>query len=178
MKKAFLSGGFGLLTGLFLSLTPRAQADANIYWDFDNGFYPSTVQISPGETVTWWNVDPYGFDVQITFDNSFSFSLPNLTGQGVTFPDAGTYGFHSDFGDNGSVTVSIPPITLGSPRNESGQFLFDATGLTVGKTNLLQASTNLTSWVAIKTNVADSASMTFTNATALSRRFFRLVELP
>ena len=40
------------------------------------------------------------------------------------------------------------------------------------------ASTNLTSWVAIKTNIADTTTMTFTNSTALPRRFFRLLELP
>ena len=39
-------------------------------------------------------------------------------------------------------------------------------------------STNLTSWTAISTNLADSTSMTFTNATTLSRRFFRLLERP
>jgi len=43
---------------------------------------------------------------------------------------------------------------------------------------VLQASTNLTSWVAITTNVAATSSLTFTNATALPRRFFRLIELP
>jgi hypothetical protein len=67
---------------------------------------------------------------------------------------------------------------LESARQEGSQFLFAATGLTVGKTNVLQASTNLTSWVAIKTNVANNASLAFTNATALPGRFFRLVELP
>ena len=76
------------------------------------------------------------------------------------------------------VLPAPPGIVLESPRKERNQFLFDATGLTVGKTNVLLASTNLTAWTAISTNLADSTSMTFTNATTLSRRFFRLLERP
>ena len=56
--------------------------------------------------------------------------------------------------------------------------MFAASGLTVGKTNVLWASTNLTDWVAMQTNVAANASLTFTNAITLPHRFFRLAELP
>src|ERR1035437_898863 len=275
MKKGIVRGAILLIAGLLLSFPPQVRGDATVYWDSDNGFSPGTVIIGPGDAVTWWNVDPYGFDVQVTFNNSFSFSLPNGYGQEVTFPSQpGIYGYHSDWGENGAVIVNVAPtvlittptnnavlpapatftiqatasdtpddfvsdvefflgtsdatnsiedvfstpystsvtnldagiytliavardspggtstntimitvssgtsVTLIAPRISASQFLFDVTGLTVGKTNIVQASTNLISWTAIKTNVADNTAMTFTNATTLPRRFFRLVELP
>jgi len=181
MKKEIIQGLIYVNVSCFFLIPPHVRADANIYWDFDDGFSPGTVQISPGETVTWWNYDLYGFPVEITVGGSLTFTLTIFTGQGVIFPYAGIYGFSSNWGEYGSVIV-IPPtpagITLESPRSESGQFLFDATGLTVGKTNIVEASTNLLSWTAIQTNVAAAASMSFTNAITLPCQFFRLTELP
>ena len=275
MKKGIVRGVILLIAGVFLSFAPQVRGDATVYWDFENGFSPGTIVIGPGDTVTWWNVDPYGFDVRVTFDNSLSFFLLNLHGSAVTFlSQPGIYGYQSDNNDYGAVIVNVAPmvlittptnnavlpapatftiqatasdtpddfvsdvefflgtsdatnsiedvfstpystsvtnldagiytliavardshgwtstntilinvssgtsVTLIAPRISAGQFLFDVTGLTVGKTNIMQASTNLFSWTAIKTNVADNTLMTFTNATALPRRFFRLVELP
>jgi hypothetical protein len=54
-------------------------------------------------------------------------------------------------------------------------------GLTIGKTNLLEATTNListTSWIYLSTNVATAGTMSFTNPAAMRRQFFRLVQLP
>ena len=104
MKKGIVRGAILLIAGLLLSFAPQVRGDATVYWDFDNGFSPGTVIIGPGDAVTWWNVDPYGFDVQVTFNNSFSFSLPNGYGQPVTFPSQpGIYGYHSNWGENGAV---------------------------------------------------------------------------
>jgi plastocyanin len=275
MKKGIVRGAILLIAGLLLSFAPQVRGDATVYWDFENGFSPGTIVIGPGDTMTWWNVDPYGFDVRVTFDNSLSFFLLNLHGSAVTFPSQpGIYGYQSDNNDYGAVIVNVAPtvlittptnnavlpapatftiqatasdtpddfvsdvefylgtsdatnsiadvfdvpysasvtnldagiytliavardshgwtstnsimitvssgtsVTLIAPRISAGQFLFDVMGLTVGKTNIVQASTNLISWTAIKTNVADNTAMTFTNATTLPRRFFRLVELP
>src|ERR1019366_7309725 len=121
MKKGIVRGAILLIAGLLLSFAPRVRGDATVYWDFDNGFSPGTAVIGPGETVTWWNVDPFGFDVRVTFDNSFSFFLPNLEGQGVIFPSQpGIYGYHSDFGDNGAVIVNVAPtVTITSPTNNA-----------------------------------------------------------
>ena len=69
-----------VVTGLLLSIAPQVRGDATVYWDFDNGFSPGTVVIGPGEAVTWWDYDPYGFDVTVTFDNSFSFHLLDYHG--------------------------------------------------------------------------------------------------
>lgn len=264
-----------LCAGLFLSFTVPVRGDATVYWDFDNGFSPNTVVINPGETVTWWNVDPYGFPVVVTFNNSFSFTMQNQHGQAVSFPSApGIYNYQSDWGNYGAVIINIPPsvsitnppnhavlsapatfnlqataadtaddyvsdvqfylgtsdgtnavedvftapysttltnlpagtycliavatdargaqatnaisitvgsagpVTLAAPRISAGQFLFDVSGLTAGKTNLLQTSANLLSWQSAQTNVAASAAMTVTNAPASGPHFYRILQLP
>jgi hypothetical protein len=69
-------------------------------------------------------------------------------------------------------------LRLAAPRLDGGQFQFGATGLTVGRTNLIQVSTNMISWTPLSTNVAKDFSMTFTNASGLRGQFFRLLELP
>ncbi len=264
----------GFITALFLSFACRVRADATVYWDFDDGFLPRTAVIGPGETVTWWNYDPYGFDVTVTFDNSFSFLLQDYHGQGVTFPATpGIYGYHSNWGDHGAVIVNLPPsvtitnppnnavlpapatftvaatatdtaddyvsdvqfflgtsdstnsiddvfsepfattvtdlaagsyiliavatdsygaqstnainfsvggaaVSLSAPRIAAGQFLFDVIGLTSGKTNVLQTSTDLSFWQPAQTNIAASTSMTVTNTIASGALFYRILQLP
>lgn len=264
----------GFIAALSLPFTCRVRADATVYWDSDDGFLPRTAVIGPGETVTWWNYDPYGFDVTVTFDNSFSFQLQDYHGQGVTFPATpGTYGYHSNWGDHGAVIVNLPPsvtitnppnnavlpapatftieatvtdtvddyvsdvqfflgtsdstnsiedvfsepftttvtdlaagsyvliavatdshgaqttnainvsvgsaaVSLSAPRIAAGQFLFDVLGLTSGKTNVLQASTDLSFWQPAQTNIAASTFMTLTNPIASGALFFRILQLP
>ncbi len=264
----------GFIAALSLSFACRVQADATVYWDFDNGFLPRTAVIGPGETVTWWNYDPYGFDVTVTFDNSFSFQLQDYHGQAVTFPATpGTYGYHSNWGDHGAVIVNLPPsgtitnppdnavlpapatfivaatatdtaddygsdgqvflgtsdstnsiedvfsepftttvtdlaagsyiliavatdsygaqatnainfsvgsaaVSLSAPRIAAGQFLFDVIGLIFGKTNVLQASTDLSLWQPAQTNIAASTSMTITNPIVSGAPFYRILQLP
>jgi hypothetical protein len=82
-----------------------------------------------------------------------------------------------------SINITVQgtvPIQLLSPTVTSGQFRFSAVGLTIGKTNVLYASTNLASinWIPIATNVATGNSATFTNPVSAGRRFFRLLQLP
>lgn len=275
MKTRIAGGAIVIFATLFLSFAQQARADATVYWDFDNGLDPNTVIIGPSETVTWWNVDPFGFDVRMTFDNGFTFFLRNGHGQGVIFPSTpGIYGYHTDWGENGAVIVNVPPsvaitnppantvlsapttfaiqatvsetpddyvsdvefflgtndstnsiedvftepfatgltnldagtytliavardsrgwtatnsinitvgqsaaVTISSPRISGGKFLFDVSGLMPGKTNIVQASTNLSSWTALNTNVAAAASMTVTNTANLNRRFYRILQLP
>jgi hypothetical protein len=265
-----------LVIGLLICVSPEARGDVYIYWDFDNGFDPATVVVSPDETVYWVNYDLFGADVTVTSDDGyFSFFLQQYEGTGIIFNTSpGTYAFHSDWGDHGSVVVNVPPsvaitnppdntvfaapasftveatasetsddsvayveffletinptnsigidydspysipvtdlaagdhtviamavdqwgwwqtnaisvtvgtigpVTLSAPRLSEGQFLFDVSGLKVGKTNILQSSTNLASWTGLATNVADSDSMTVTNSTGLGRRYFRVLQLP
>jgi plastocyanin len=180
--------GFALIITLFLLLAQSALATTYNITVNGSLFSPDTQTINTGDTVVWQNADD---TFSHTTTSDLSPSNPNywsglLVNFGDTFShtfnNVGTFTYHdqSDTG-TGSITVIVPTpsmILLAAPRVNGSQFLFDATGLTVGKTNVLQTSTNLTSWVTITTNVAATASLTFTNATALPRRFFRLIELP
>ena len=82
------------------------------------------------------------------------------------------------------VTITVvnpPPIQLKSFKMAAGMFRFDGSGLTIGKTNILEATTNLASaasWIYLSTNVATAGTMSFTNPAAMRQRFFRLVQLP
>jgi plastocyanin len=259
-----------ILSALLLAaFTTRVQADETVIWDFDDGFSPSTVVISPGEKVTWVNLDVYGFSVRITVTGYQPFTLgPGQAVFGI-FNTLGTYSMSSDWGDSGSVFVTVPPtvtitnpvnnavfsapatfqietstsdnasyawfyldsgsgpelldydfeppfsygltnlaagsyiltatvtdnyseasdsisitvsevasvITLSNPRLSDAGFLFDVSGLTAGKTHVLQHSTNCAVWTAIATNVATSSTHTLTNSAATSGRFYRVLEL-
>lgn len=261
---------------LLLSATP-ALGDATVYWDFDNGFDPYTVVIGPDESVTWWNMDVYGFDTQVTFYyNGVNFDLPyNGAPYGLIFNvPAGVYGYYNQWGNNGSVIVNVAPtvaitapadgtvlpapatftveatagdtvddsvsdvefflgtsdstnsiedvfsppystgltnldigtytllavardshgwtatnaititvtagapVSLSSPRMDTGKFLFDVTGLAAGKTNIVEVSADLVSWTPVATNIAAGAAMTATNDAASARQFYRVLQLP
>jgi hypothetical protein len=72
------------------------------------------------------------------------------------------------------------PITLSAPQLVAGSFQFDVSGLTVGKTNMVETLADLssTNWVPVVTNVAASSTMTFTNPIAGSAAFFQVIQLP
>ncbi len=266
-----------IVTGTFLLISPRARADATVDWDSDNGFDPRIAVIGPDQNVTWWNVDIYGYDLDVLFNSGYRFTVPNFQGVQVTFPATpGVYDYHDDdgMGFTGTVIVNVAPtvsitaptnnavfltpasfelvatasdtaddsisdvqfflddgtgavaiddvfstpysttvtnlaagnytlssvatdshgwtgsasitvtvtasaaVALMSPRPAAGEFLFDVAGLTAGKTNLVQVSTNLTSWSPVSTNVAASATMTVTNSAIPACQFYRVVQLP
>jgi len=79
-----------------------------------------------------------------------------------------------------NITVINPgPIALSFSGVNSGRFEFKASGLVPGRTNVLESSTNLASaqnWIPLFTNVAESATASFTN-TISGQRFFRLIQL-
>lgn len=117
--------------------------------------------------------------VDDVFSSPFATTVTNLT--------AGTYQLTAIAYDNAgatatnSITIYVGGITLITPRVVAGRFLFSASGLTPGKTNVLQTSTDLitsgANWVPLATNVATAGNMSFTNA-AMRRVFFRLIQLP
>ncbi len=79
------------------------------------------------------------------------------------------------------MVVNSAPITLTDAALSGGKFTFNANGLVVGKTNVLQSSTNLalpSGWVPVLTNVAESTKASFTNTVTAGARFFRLIQLP
>lgn len=273
-KGTFTKSLIAIISGALLLVAAPARGQASVTWDSDNGLNPSTAVIGPGGTVTWYNVDPYGFGVQITFTGGFNFGLADLASQPVGFPlQPGVYSYRADsagsptyygsvvvdagptvtitaptnnavfaapatftvhatastgadvqffLGDsNGTnliadvpsspyttgitnlaggtytllamatdtygltatnaITVTVTggaPVALNSSRLTAGQFLFDVTGLTAGKTNIVLVSTDLASWTPVQTNIASSASFTVTNTTALARQFYRILQLP
>ena len=61
-----------------------------------------------------------------------------------------------------------------------GQFQFTLTGMTLGRTNVIRASTNLTNWVLLRTNVATSDTLDFGDPAAgdFIQRFYQMFELP
>jgi plastocyanin len=274
MKKGIHQLLLGIAVGLLVSSAPRVQGDATTYWTFLNGFSPSTVVIGPGESVYWYNIDPYGFDVLLSVEGYQPYLLKNLTGVGASFDTPGVYGFSSEYGDHGSVIVNLAPqititnppngatfpapatftigaealetpddyvwpvefflgdgagtnsiavdyeapfeagvtnlaagsytliavatdsrgwtatnvvsitvggatpLSLGAPRVAGNQFLFNVTGLVVGRTNVVQTSTNLRSWTSVKTNVAAAVAATVTNAVATGPHFYRVLQWP
>jgi hypothetical protein len=120
--------------------------------------------------------------VDDVFSSPFETSVTNLS--------AGSYTLTAVAYDNvGAVTsnsVSIVvqnsgPITLTALTMTTDGFQLTATGLTAGKTNILQSSTNLASsanWMPLETNIAAGSSVSFTNAISGGHHFFRLLQLP
>ncbi len=79
-----------------------------------------------------------------------------------------------------SVNVTNSVINLSGFKLLGGQFQFNISGLSTGKTNLVQASTNLSNWISLRTNVASTnfSSFTDTQTPSFFRRFYRVTQLP
>ncbi len=80
-----------------------------------------------------------------------------------------------------SITITVGSgavISLNTPRVAGNRFVFEVTGLSVGKTNILQTSTYLSSWSGIRTNVASASSTSVTNITGPGPHFYRVIQLP
>jgi hypothetical protein len=76
--------------------------------------------------------------------------------------------------------ANLVPPRLGAARfGTNGQFQFTISGVTPGKTNVVQSSLNLSDWTSIATNVAVSNSLQIVDSTATnsSRRFYRMFEI-
>jgi plastocyanin len=155
----------------------------------DRGFLPATLNVNAGDTVVWINTDEFfshstTSDLQFPDPDAWHAILIDFEDTFVkTFINAGTFTYKDQL-DTGTGTIIVtsvnqaPEITLASPRVMDGQFLFEATGLTVGKANVMEFSTNLVHWTAMRTNLADSLEMTFTNNFNPGARFFRVHQLP
>jgi len=61
----------------------------------------------------------------------------------------------------------------------NGQFQFAVSGVTPGRTNVVQSSLNLSNWTTISTNVAVSNSLQIIDpaATDFNLRFYRSLEM-
>ncbi|MDW8308638.1 MAG: Ig-like domain-containing protein [Verrucomicrobiales bacterium] len=123
MKRKFVSLSAAAAVAVCAVGSGRVRG-ADVFWSSNGGFQPATVVISPGESVTWWNNDDF-FPVQVTSDapfgnpNYFSFLLVDYGDSATrTFPNQGTFGYHSNYGQQGYVVVNIPPVvTITNPPN-------------------------------------------------------------
>jgi plastocyanin len=74
--------------------------------------------------------------------------------------------------------VNTGPITMGFAGWTGTLLLFEVNGLTPGKTNILECSSNLLDWVPIRTNVPDGAGFGFTSNPTARAQFYRVKQLP
>jgi len=75
------------------------------------------------------------------------------------------------------VHITVVPLALGPPTvTSAGAFQFGIFGNFAGKTNVIEASTDLIDWQPVGTNVATANSFLYldTDATNFSRRFYRV----
>jgi Bacterial Ig domain len=80
--------------------------------------------------------------------------------------------------DSVTITVVNPgPVALTGCGMTNGNFMFSANGLGIGKTNVLEGSTNLVTWFPLQTNVCDTDCLTFTNSSTERCQFFRVRQL-
>lgn len=76
--------------------------------------------------------------------------------------------------------ASFLPFSMVTPRlGTNGQFQFTISGVTPGRTNVVQSSLNLTNWSTFSTNVAVSNSLQIIDpeATNFALRFYRTFEM-
>ena len=148
------------------------------------GFLPNQVTINVGDSVLWFN--SHSNSTHTTTSDKlpgdpdyWNQTLSYLQFYQRTFLHVGTFTYHDNNSSfTGTVIVNAPSnVRLQTPRKVGAQFIFDATGLTAGKTNVLYVSTNLTQWTAIATNTAPGTSMTFTNSANIGRNFYRLQQI-
>jgi hypothetical protein len=143
-------------------------------------FEADASDVNPGV----WDVEFWVGNVMVddVYDPPYATTVTNLPAGVYTLKAvAWDYGYLTATNSITITVVNPGPITLTGSALTGGNFRFTAGGLTIGKTNVLQSSTNLASpisWVSLSSNVAASATASFTNAVAVRQRFFRVVQLP
>ena len=159
----------------------------------NNAFVPATTNIQANDTVIWtWPLNSFSHNVVSDSTPQAWLDSPVLNGPATftnTFTAPGTFPYECTVhGFTGSIVVSaapLPPrpITLTSPAVAGGMFQFVVTGLAIGKTNYVQASSHLSSsssWASIATNVATSTNLRVTgiSVTNSTHLFFRVIQKP
>jgi plastocyanin len=189
MKQGMSKGAFFSPLAILLILGLSTQAATYYVTVDDVRFSPSTLTIEAGDTVVWENTDDFDFPHTTTstlgvldpdYWNGYLLGLGDTFSK--TFNNPGTFDYIDQAGSGaGRIIVNPaaePVIILSSPQKTDGQFVFEASGLTPGNTNVLLASTDLITWTAVHTNTATGDTMAFTNTATAAHEFYRVVELP
>lgn len=179
MKNSFRKCGIGTI---FLFVLVSRILAVEHFVTVGNSFSPPSLTIDLGDTVTWISQDQ-DFTRTVTSDSG-AWVTGYLFEEGDTFSvlfnfGTGDFHYHDDLGPTGTIKVvaNVPndPITLCSPKRVGNQFQFDISGLVIGRTNIIEASTNLTAWLPLVTNVATS---TTSQVASFGTQFFRVMQLP
>jgi hypothetical protein len=152
------------------------------------GFSPGYLEIQVGDTVWWTNDDASGDPHTTTSTEWLWDSGPVLWGYsvGLTFPYSGTFPYRCSYCYISGTIVALAaapppkPILTNPLHLANGDFKFTVTNLVVGKSTVIQASTNLVDWTALVTNSAAGSSYLYTNigAATFPRRCYRAIALP
>jgi len=127
------------------------------------------------EDVEFWIGDTMVDDVLAP---PYSTTVTNLAAGTYTLKAIAWAYFNVSATNSISITVVNPgPITLTGGGLAGGNFVFSANGLAVGKTNVLEGSTNLVAWFPLRTNPPGAISLNFTNPAASQRLFFRIRQI-
>jgi hypothetical protein len=181
-----LWGPHSFVFGVLLATVSSLQGSTwEVDWTYGYGFDPDALTINSGDGVDIVDQDDAAW-VEVTGarPESFSFDIWNWGGDYLyVYNHPGTFYFSEEsdyYNISPMVTVTVNPsaMQLKLPRIAAGHFLFEVTGLTVGKTNLIQASTNLVAWTSIKTNVAAASSATYTNPISTRFQHYRIFQKP
>jgi fibronectin type 3 domain-containing protein len=161
-----ISGLFG-----FFHLSAQAGQLVGLSWD------PQGKADVIGYKI-YYGTKSHSYNQVLTVGNTTSATIPGLTENTKYFFAATAFdsiGNESDFSNETTVTVSATNIsvapTMSAVTLSAGQFGFIVNG-EVGRTYIVQASTDLVNWVTVQTN---AAPFTFVDSetTNFTRRFYR-----
>lgn len=176
-----------LFATVWLALTSPA-ADHTVHMTAVYAFSPSDLEVEAGDTVTWINDDDtFSHDATSTTGLWATGSVDFESSATLLFNTPGIYPYRDSVwypsGMIGTITVNAvnvppPPALIILPAAlANGSFRFTITNLTAGKTNIIEASTNLLQWTARATNIPAGSVLNFTNAPS-GYRFFRSRQIP
>ena len=174
----------------FLLVQSARSAQFYVYMTDNLTFDPSFLEIQFGDIVTWQGADD--FDCHDSVSDGGYWATPCLDyGQtySLQFFLTGTFPYRDSFygpgGMTGTIVVTEPPppqpLITNLATLPNGSFKFTVTNLVVGKTNIIQASTNLFNWTNLYTNIASSTGFIYTDTAAPNfkrQRFYRAWVLP
>ena len=119
MNKNFLFMGVLLVLGVVAVSGCTTQYATNTITIQNTAFYPTTLTVKPGTTVTWINKDN---ETQNIVSNNGVFDSGNLkTNQSYnyTFNQSGSYPFHSTINTNLTGTIIVSSATNNSSNGNS-----------------------------------------------------------